>query len=83
MRSGSDYGLSMPERGRVQTPPVRLAAVLAYHADDEIARVAMTHAQVQNTTDVERISAIMCELPDWAEGLPLAAEGGFMRRYRK
>lgn len=39
MRSGSDYGLSMPDRGRVQTAPVTLAAVLAYHADDEIARI--------------------------------------------
>ena len=39
MRSGSDYGLSMPDSQPVQTASVMLAAVLAYHADDEIGRI--------------------------------------------
>jgi hypothetical protein len=38
MRSGSDYGRSMPDLARIQTRLVTLVAVLAYHADDEIAR---------------------------------------------
>lgn len=59
------------------------ALVRLHNAGYEIVGHVHDEAMVQNTTDVERISAIMCELPDWAEGLPLAAEGGFMRRYRK
>lgn len=59
------------------------ALVRLHNAGYEIVGHVHDEAMVQNTTDVERISEIMCELPDWAEGLPLAAEGGFMRRYRK
>ncbi|NDK90392.1 hypothetical protein GYA93_12505 [Gordonia desulfuricans] len=33
--------------------------------------------------DVDRISKIMCQLPRWAAGLPLAAEGYRCNRYRK
>lgn len=59
------------------------ALVRLHNAGYEIVGHVHDEAMVQNTIDVERISEIMCELPDWAEGLPLAAEGGFMRRYRK
>lgn len=59
------------------------ALVRLHNAGYEIVGHVHDEAMVQNTTDVERVSEIMCELPDWAEGLPLAAEGGFMRRYRK
>lgn len=59
------------------------ALVRLHNAGYEIVGHVHDEAMVQNTTDVETISRIMCELPDWAEGLPLAAEGAFMRRYRK
>lgn len=41
--------------------------------------------EVPDTEDysAERLSAIMSEVPDWAGGLPLAAEGFETKRYRK
>lgn len=47
------------------------------HVHDEI---------VTETTDgltVERLSSLMCDLPDWAEGLPVGAAGYTTQRYRK
>lgn len=38
---------------------------------------------IQGTWDVETVAKIMCWLPEWADGLPLAAEGAVMDRYRK
>jgi len=35
------------------------------------------------TATAEEYEAELCALPDWAEGLPLAAEGCVSRRYRK
>lgn len=32
---------------------------------------------------VERLSSLMCDLPDWAEGLPVEAAGYTTQRYRK
>jgi DNA polymerase len=33
--------------------------------------------------DVERFTDLLCELPTWAEGIPLLAEGWIGQRYRK
>lgn len=38
---------------------------------------------IDGAHDVEEIASIMCELPDWAEGLPMAAEGAVLDRYAK
>ena len=45
------------------------------HVHDEIL--------VEGERSVESIAAIMCETTDWSDGLPLAAEGATMKRYRK
>lgn len=45
------------------------------HVHDEIL--------VEGTTDVDEIAKVMCDLPAWAKGLPMAAEGEIMTRYRK
>ena len=45
------------------------------HVHDEVV-VAGEH-------DPEEIARIMCTLPEWAEGLPLAAHGGVLERYGK
>lgn len=38
---------------------------------------------VEDPDELSRVEAIMCELPSWAEGLPLAAVGEFGTRYKK
>lgn len=45
------------------------------HVHDEIA--------VENESDVDLIASIMCELPAWAEGIPVSGEGFSTYRYRK
>jgi DNA polymerase len=45
------------------------------HIHDEIV--------VQGTKDVDLVSEIMCELPPWAEGLPVDGEGFATYRYKK
>lgn len=41
--------------------------------------------EVPDTDDytIEELCALMCDLPIWAKGFPLAAEGDIMYRYRK
>lgn len=48
---------------------------VALHIHDEIG--------VYGEHPVEEISKIMCDRPDWAEGLPLSAEGAVCQRYQK
>jgi DNA polymerase len=38
---------------------------------------------VEGEHDVDTVSKIMTELPDWAEGLPVDGEGFTCERYRK
>jgi DNA polymerase bacteriophage-type len=48
---------------------------VAAHVHDEIL--------VEGEHDVDTISKIMCEVPDWAAGLPVDGEGFSCQRYRK
>lgn len=48
---------------------------VAAHIHDEIL--------IEGEHDVDTISKIMCEIPSWAEGLPLDGEGFVCQRYRK
>lgn len=52
---------------------------IVLHVHDEIV------TEVPNTPDytVDKLSALMCKLPSWAEGFPLAAEGDELMRYAK
>lgn len=40
-------------------------------------------AIVDGEAPVDEIAAVMCRLPKWARGLPIAAEGFVTQRYRK
>lgn len=52
---------------------------IVLHVHDEII------TEVPNTPEynVKVLEQLMCELPDWAQGFPLAAEGAEMLRYAK
>lgn len=47
------------------------------HVHDEIV------TETNGGLTVERLSSLMCDLPDWAEGLPVEAAGYTTQRYRK
>ena len=47
------------------------------HVHDEIV------TETTSGLTVERLSSLMCDLPDWAEGLPVKAAGYTTQRYRK
>lgn len=47
------------------------------HVHDEIV------TETAGGLTVERLSSLMCDLPDWAEGLPVEAAGYTTQRYRK
>lgn len=47
------------------------------HVHDEIV------TETTGGLTVERLSSFMCDLPDWAEGLPVEAAGYTTQRYRK
>lgn len=47
------------------------------HVHDEIV------TETTSGLTVERLSSLMCDLPDWAEGLPVEAAGYMTQRYRK
>lgn len=47
------------------------------HVHDEIV------TETTSGLTVERLSSLMCDLPDWAEGLPVEAAGYTTQRYRK
>lgn len=53
----------------------RAGYAVVSHVHDEII--------VEHTTDVADVSRIMCELPRWATGLPVDAEGFTTERYAK
>ena len=48
------------------------------HVHDEI--VAL---QPKGTSDIQHFNAVICQLPAWAEGLPLDADGWVGKHYRK
>jgi len=68
-----------------------LACGLLYLEASGFEVIASVHDEIiseiddKNATDsnLERYCNVMCVLPDWAEGLPLRAEGYIAERYRK
>ena len=61
--------------GRAGRRPHEAGYRVVGHVHDEVI--------VDGHHDVDLVSKLMCELPRWAAGLPLAAEGYTCDRYRK
>ena len=59
------------------------AMVLLHSAGYAIVGHVHDEVLIEGTKDVEAVAEIMCDAPAWADGLPLAAEGAVMDRYRK
>jgi DNA polymerase len=50
---------------------------IVLHVHDEIV------AELEDESQFAEMVALMCQVPPWAEGLPLKATGHSGRRYRK
>lgn len=79
------YGGRLAENATQAVARDILAAALVRLQKHGYVPVAHVHdeAIIEGVYPVTEISNIMCERPDWAEDLPLAAEGFVARRYRK
>ena len=53
-----------------------IAPIMTVH-DEDVSEIP------EGEQDLEKYINYICELPDWAEGLPLKAEGWVGYRYRK
>lgn len=60
-----------------------LALIRLEKAGFEVVGHVHDEAMVQGTDDVDAVARIMCEVPRWAEGLPVNGEGFRTFRYRK
>jgi hypothetical protein len=92
------YRDSDPKKGRTHTYGGRLAEnaiqgiardVMAqaiinlYEAGYVVLGHVHDEALVEGEHDPDEIARVMCQMPAWADGLPLAAEGFVTNRYRK
>lgn len=71
--------------GMLRVEEAGFPIVLTVH-DEVVAEVPETQLNptlIDGETELERFTRLLCELPSWAEGLPLVAEGRVMTRYGK
>jgi DNA polymerase len=63
-------------RGKLNLEDAGFELILSVH-DEAVAEVPETFS------DLEGYCKLMCDMPTWADGLPLAADGMIEKRYRK
>ena len=54
---------------------------ILFHIHDEV--IAEIPERAENEKDLQKMISIMCQVPNWAEGLPLNADGFISRYYKK
>lgn len=79
------YGGKLTENATQAVARDLLAEALVRLESEGYRVVAHIHDEIviEGEHDVDVIAEIMCELPDWAEGLPVDGEGFTTERYRK
>lgn len=81
---GSTYGGRLSENVTQAVARDLLAAALVKLEAEGFRTVAHVHDEVVvESSDVDRINAILCDSPAWAKGLPVGAAGFTTERYRK
>ena len=79
------YGGKLTENVTQAVARDLLAAALVRLENAGFETVGHVHDEVlvAGTKDVEAVSGIMCDSPEWAAGLPVGSEGFYCYRYRK
>jgi DNA polymerase len=79
------YGGRLTENATQAVARDILAEALVRLVDRGYKPVGHVHDEIllEDTSDVDEVTKVMCEVPDWATGLPIDGEGFSCRRYRK
>jgi DNA polymerase len=56
--------------------------VMSIH-DEVVCEISKTKTAPARRSHVESVCELLCDLPDWAKGLPIAAQGWMQRRFTK
>lgn len=85
MGSIGTYGGRMAENITQAVARDIMAEAMVRLEDNGFPVVGTVHDEfiIEGAHDLDTVHALICEVPAWATGMPIAAEGGHLRRYSK